>query len=62
LSFNEKLELNEKRQHGEYTNIYDNEIDFISDFSRFINFKVGSLFSIDESQQQMEETTCPGMH
>jgi hypothetical protein len=37
-----------------------NEIEFTGDFSWLINFKVGSLFSIDKSQQQMEETTCPG--
>jgi hypothetical protein len=38
------------------------EMDFTGDFSWLINFKVGSLFSRDESPQQMEEMTCPGMY
>jgi hypothetical protein len=42
--------------------VNDDEIDFTGDFSWLINFKVGSLFNIDESHQQMEETTCPGMY
>jgi hypothetical protein len=52
----------ETRSYGEYKNIHDDEIDYTDSFSWLIYSKFGSLFNVDESQQQVEETTCPGMY
>jgi hypothetical protein len=51
----------ETRSYGEYKNNHEDEIDYTGSFSWLINFNVGSLFSVHESQQQVEETACQGM-
>jgi hypothetical protein len=52
---------------GEYNHIHNDENNYNGSFSWLINFKVGSLFNLDESQQhdkfgEMEETNCPGVY